>query len=349
MRWRGRVRLVALLLGLVLIASGMTVIVTGVYHQWLDQQQVAARAYNDSSALNSWNNGGSKALGEAPSRRPPLRPRQPGDHQRVRRRWLVIRRVRPGRLRGLPQYDYAGVSVDGDWSALNDRSMVHWSGSPAPGGAGNVISPSTGSLITSTWINSGQGTRLPFRTGVATPTFTQCTQRWQLAPSDVTQLVPTSGHELTLVTCTHGGSTTTAWCGGPTLPASTGSPPEPVALLTRPNRQRPSGKGMGMSSAPVGTSIFRTCPSLHRRSHSPGAVRLKTSSQLKEVSPIWNWHRSRTSKEAEASSVQTARTSSPFANVTAEAMTELSGPAVSTMVAAPVYRRPVRKPPLPGA
>jgi sortase (surface protein transpeptidase) len=28
------------------------------------------------------------------------------------------------------------------------------------------------------------------------------TQRWQLAPSDVTQLVPTSGHELTLVTCT---------------------------------------------------------------------------------------------------------------------------------------------------
>lgn len=203
MRWRGRVRLVALLLGLVLIASGMTVIVTGVYHQWLDQQQVAARAYNDSSALNSWNNGGSKALEGAPSATAtpaatptPVTISECGGGGSSSDAYALVA------FSGLPQYDYAGVSVDGDWSALNDRSMVHWSGSPAPGGAGNVIIAFHREPDYQYIDQLGPGDTITIQDRSCDTYVYTVTQRWQLAPSDVTQLVPTSGHELTLVTCT---------------------------------------------------------------------------------------------------------------------------------------------------
>jgi len=203
MRWRRRVRLGALLLGLVLIASGIGVIVTGVYHQWLGQQQVAGRAYNDSNALNAWKDGGSAALPGTPAATAtpaatptPVTISECGGGGASSDAYALVA------FSGLPQYNYAGVAVNGDWSGLDDRSMVHWSGSPAPGGAGNVIIAFHREPNFEFIDQLGPGETVTIQDRSCNTYVYTVTQRWQLAPSDVTQLVPTSGHELTLVTCT---------------------------------------------------------------------------------------------------------------------------------------------------
>jgi LPXTG-site transpeptidase (sortase) family protein len=201
MTWRRRVRIGALLLGLLLIASGIGVIVSGVYRQWLDQQHISARAENDSNALNAWKNGGSQALQGAPEATAmptttPVTVSECGGGGSASDAYALVD------FSGLPQYDYAGVAVNGDWTALNDRSMVHWSGSPAPGGAGNVIIAFHREPDFEFIDQLGPGETITIQDRSCNTYVYTVTQRWELAPSDVTQLVPTSGHELTLVTCT---------------------------------------------------------------------------------------------------------------------------------------------------
>jgi LPXTG-site transpeptidase (sortase) family protein len=92
--------------------------------------------------------------------------------------------------------------VNGNWTQLDDRSMVHWYGSPAPGGEGNVIiafhrEPDFQYIQQ---LAVGETVTIQNRT-CQTYVYT-ITQGWDLAPSAVTQLASTSGHELTLVTCT---------------------------------------------------------------------------------------------------------------------------------------------------
>jgi LPXTG-site transpeptidase (sortase) family protein len=94
------------------------------------------------------------------------------------------------------------VAVNGNWTQLDDRSMVHWYGSPAPGGEGNVIiafhrEPDFQYIDQ---LAVGETVTIQNRT-CQTYVYT-ITQGWDLAPSAVTQLASTSGHELTLVTCT---------------------------------------------------------------------------------------------------------------------------------------------------
>ena len=79
--------------------------------------------------------------------------------------------------------------------------MVHYSGTPDPGQQGNVIiafhrEPDFQYI---NQLNVGATITIQNRT---CQTFVyKVTARWDLAPNHVTQLVPTSGHELTMITC----------------------------------------------------------------------------------------------------------------------------------------------------
>jgi LPXTG-site transpeptidase (sortase) family protein len=206
MRWRIRARWAALAAGLVLILTGVGIVVSGAYANWLAQESAAARQYNDQNALSAWNDGGSQALEGAASSASASAP-QPttsaapatandcGGGSDPNAFALV-------EFTGLPQYDYAGVAMNGNWTLLDDSSMVHWYGSPAPGGAGNVIiafhrEPDFQYVDQ---LTSGDTVTIQDRS-CNTYIYT-VSQGWDLAPSAVTQLVPTSGHELTLITCT---------------------------------------------------------------------------------------------------------------------------------------------------
>jgi LPXTG-site transpeptidase (sortase) family protein len=99
------------------------------------------------------------------------------------------------------QYHYAAVAGNGTWALLNSRSMVHYSGTPNPGQQGNVIiafhrEPDFQYI---NQLNVGDTITIQSRT-CQTYVY-RVTKRWDVAPSKVTQLVPTSGHELTLITC----------------------------------------------------------------------------------------------------------------------------------------------------
>src|SRR6202035_2636821 len=99
------------------------------------------------------------------------------------------------------QYHYAAVAGNGTWALLNSRSMVHYAGTPNPGQAANVIiafhrEPHFQYI---SGLNVGDTIAIENR---ACQTFVyKVTQRWDLAPAKVTQLVPTSRHELTMITC----------------------------------------------------------------------------------------------------------------------------------------------------
>jgi LPXTG-site transpeptidase (sortase) family protein len=189
--------------GLALILTGTGIVVSGAYASWLSGENAAARQYNDESALSAWLNGGSEALAGAVST-----PSTPGPSP------SGVTSPGPGcdvggsqayalvSFTGLPKYGYAGVAVNGNWTQLENRSMVHWYGSPAPGGEGDVIiafhrEPDFQYIDQ---LSPGETVTIQDQ-GCDTYVYT-ITQRWVLAPSAVTQLVPTSGHVLTLITCT---------------------------------------------------------------------------------------------------------------------------------------------------
>lgn len=99
------------------------------------------------------------------------------------------------------QYHYAAVAGNGTWTLLNSRSMVHYAGTPNPGQQGNVIiafhrEPDFQYI---NQLNVGDTITIQSRT---CQTFVyKVTNRWDLSPSKVSQLGPTSGHELTMITC----------------------------------------------------------------------------------------------------------------------------------------------------
>lgn len=99
------------------------------------------------------------------------------------------------------QYHYAGVSGDGTWDLLHDRTMVHYQGTPNPGQLGNVIIAFHREPDYEHIDQLGVGDTVTIEDR-ACHTFTyRVTQRWDLPPNQVTQLNPTSGYDLTLITC----------------------------------------------------------------------------------------------------------------------------------------------------
>lgn len=178
-------------IGIALIAAGVAVVAVPLYGVW-------HRSREDSKALNEWNSGGSKALtgalpaghGEAPAGATPC---NAGAAPRDDYALVTFPSL---------SFGYAEVAGDSGWDGLHDRSMVHYHDSPAPGQQGNVIiafhrEPGFEHIDQ---LKEGDPIAVQDR---ACHTYTyHVTQRWVGPPDKVTQLVTTSGHDLTLVTCT---------------------------------------------------------------------------------------------------------------------------------------------------
>ena len=198
--WRFRGRRLALVVGCLLVLAGVGITAHGLLQQATVQQAVAARGQNDVNAVNSWlagsaSSGASQADTPATGTATGTSTSTCGGGGSDSDAYALVE------FTGLPQYGYVGVTVDGNWTRLDDRSMVHWHGSPAPGGKGNVIiafhrEPDYQNIDQ---LAVGETVTIQDRS-CQTYVYT-VSQRWDLAPSAVTQLVPTSGQELTLITC----------------------------------------------------------------------------------------------------------------------------------------------------
>jgi LPXTG-site transpeptidase (sortase) family protein len=179
--------LLVLVAGVGLMVAGVAVIagpLLGVWH----------RGQADQSALQSWKNGGSSTLvgpvhgGVADVGKSTCGSGSSTDYALVT-------------FTSLAQDHYAGVAGNGTWDLLTQRSMVHYADSPDPGQQGNVIiafhrEPDYEHIDQ---LNVGDVVTVQDR---ACRSFRyQVTGRWDLKPQNVTQLGPTSGHDLTLITC----------------------------------------------------------------------------------------------------------------------------------------------------
>src|ERR1700722_9253016 len=179
-----RVWMVLLALGVAAIISGGALIagpLIGVFQ----------RGAADSTAINHWKGGTTKPA-VVPA---PVASKSPACGTSSATDYALVNFGAPA------QYHYAAVAGNGTWALLNSRSMVHYTGTPNPDQQGNVIiafhrEPDFQYI---SGLNVGDTIAIENR---ACQTFVyKVTQRWDLAPAKVTQLVPTSGHELTMITC----------------------------------------------------------------------------------------------------------------------------------------------------
>ena len=132
--WRLRGRRIALVAGCVLVLTGIGITAYGLGQQAKVKQAVAARGANDVNAVNSWLAGApSSGPSSAAASTTPSATGTCGGGGSESDAYALVE------FTGLPQDAYVGVAVNGNWTQLDDRSMVHWYGSPAPGGVGNVI------------------------------------------------------------------------------------------------------------------------------------------------------------------------------------------------------------------
>ena len=198
--WRFRGRRLALVVGCLLVLAGVGITAHGLLQQAKVQQAVAARGQNDVNAVNSWlagsaSSGASQADTPATGTATGTSTSTCGGGGSDSDAYALVE------FTGLPQYGYVGVTVDGDWTRLDDRSMVHWHGSPAPGGKGNVIIAFHREPDYQHIDQLAVGETITIQDRSCQTYVYTVSQRWDLAPSAVTQLVPTSGQELTLITC----------------------------------------------------------------------------------------------------------------------------------------------------
>jgi hypothetical protein len=198
--WRHRRRQVTLVAGSVLVLTGLGLTAPALIQQATVQQAVAARGANDVNAVNSWLAGsaspGRSSAEASPASTAPGAASTCGGTGSETDAYALVE------FSGLPQYGYVGVAVDGNWTRLDDRSTVHWYGSPAPGGEGNVIFAFHREPDYQYIDQLGVGETVTIEDRSCQIYVYTITQRWQLDPSLVTQLDPTGGHELTLITCT---------------------------------------------------------------------------------------------------------------------------------------------------
>ena len=200
MWWRLRRRRIAFIVGCLLVLAGIGITVHGLVQQASVQQAVAARGANDVKAVNSWLAGAASSDSSSASAEGTASPAAGdgtcGGGGSDSDAYALVE------FTGLPQYGYVGVAVNGNWTQLDDRSMVHWYGSPDPGGDGNVIIAFHREPDYQNIDQLAVGGTVTIQDRACHTYVYTITQRWDLAPSDVTQLVPTDGHELTLITCT---------------------------------------------------------------------------------------------------------------------------------------------------
>jgi LPXTG-site transpeptidase (sortase) family protein len=179
---------------MVVLALGVTAIIAGGALIAGPLIGVFQRGAADSTALTHWKGGTTKPA-VAPVAPAPVASKSPACGTSSATDYALVNFGAPA------QYHYAAVAGNGTWALLNSRSMVHYAGTPNPGQAGNVIiafhrEPDFQYI---SGLNVGDTIAIENR---ACQTFVyKVTQRWDLAPAKVTQLVPTSGHELTMITC----------------------------------------------------------------------------------------------------------------------------------------------------
>jgi len=197
MLWRRRGRQVTLLAGCVLILTGLGLTAPALIEQATVQQAVAARGANDVNAVNSWLTGTASPGPASTSASTAVTAGGGcGGASSESDAYALVE------FTGLPRYGYLGVAVNGNWTQLDDRSMVHWYGSPAPGGDGNVIIAFHREPAYQNIDQLGAGETVTIEDRSCQTYVYTVTQRWVLDPSAVTQLVPTGGQQLTLITCT---------------------------------------------------------------------------------------------------------------------------------------------------
>jgi LPXTG-site transpeptidase (sortase) family protein len=174
----------------------------------------ALRGHADDQALRDWNSGGSAALagvanapdavpGSSTGGSPSPGPATPAPAAATCRPdaapaddYALVS------FPSLAAYGYAGVAANGDWNTLHQRSMVHYKASPAPGRQGNAIVAFHREPHYEHIDQLGVGDTVTVQDRSCAVFTYKVTQRWTLPPDRVTQLQPTTGHDLTLVTCT---------------------------------------------------------------------------------------------------------------------------------------------------
>jgi LPXTG-site transpeptidase (sortase) family protein len=180
-----RLWMVLLALGLASVIAGSALIlgpIIGVFQ----------RGAADSTALHAWQGGSSKAPVVAPV---PAVAKTPACGTSSATDYALVSFGAP------TQYHYAAVAGNGTWALLNSRSMVHYAGTPNPGEAGNVIiafhrEPDF------QYINQlNVGDTVTIQNRLCQTFVYKVTSRSDLSPNKVTQLSPTTGHELTMITC----------------------------------------------------------------------------------------------------------------------------------------------------
>lgn len=194
-RWRPRYRHLLLLAGAALVACAVAAVAAPLAGEW-------QRARQDQQARDEWRGDGSAAVVGAvpgdigigtPGAGPPTA--SVGCRPGTRSGELVT-------FTSLSRYGYAAVAADGTWDRLHNRSMVHYATSAAPGAVGNDViafhrEPSFQHID-----QLGLGDIVTIQDGNCRSWQYRVTDKVDVAPDAVTMLGPTTGHNLTLVTCT---------------------------------------------------------------------------------------------------------------------------------------------------
>lgn len=193
-RWPSRA---LVLVGAGLVVAGVVVIAVPVITTYM-------RGAADDRALKEWRSGGSSALAGAPNAPDAV----PGSSTAGKAASACQPNAAPAgdyalvNFVSLPQYGYAGVAGNGDWNSLHERSMVHYTTSPAPGQKGNVIIAFHREPHYEHIDEMKAGDQVTVQDRTCNVFTYRITERSVLDPSKVTQLNNTSGYDITLITCT---------------------------------------------------------------------------------------------------------------------------------------------------
>lgn len=180
----------SIVMGILLILSGVGIVGVGLFQKWEAGQTVSARGQNDTAALSKWITGAAKSV-TAPTAASDCGGGAPSSDA-----FALVQ------FTSLNQYHYSAVAVDGTWDDLQDRSMVHWHGSPGPGGSGNMIIAFHREPNFQYIDQLGKGGTVTIEDRKCNTYVYTITDTWTLDPNHVTELSPTNGHQITLITCT---------------------------------------------------------------------------------------------------------------------------------------------------
>ena len=181
-------------LSLAILFTGLAAVLVGVGFVVWPLVSVWGRGHTDQSALQAWNAGGSNALRwAAPSTAVNAGHVACGSSSGTDYALVSF---------GAPAQDhYQGVAGDGTWDLLSTRSMVHYHGTPDPGQRGNVIIAFHREPDYQDINQMNVGDTITIQDRVCHTFVYKITAAWDLPPSKVTQLVPTGGYDLTMITC----------------------------------------------------------------------------------------------------------------------------------------------------